>query len=288
MGKFKVFILSGIVIVITFAATGLLIAGWGQQAGPATWSREEKEQFLLTAKIIKEKKAPGGITTSTRATLQSDRGLHDAHVQTINEYKIEFKSNLGTEYNFKDTYKFNLAAYLLDRLLDLNMIPVTVERKVKGYAASFTWWIDDILMSEKKRIEEKVRAPDTDRWNRQMYIVRVFDQLIANADRNLGNIIITKSWDLWMIDHTRAFRIYHDLKDGRNLVLCDRELLKELRGLNKQVLQEKLGKYLGELEINALLARRDKIVKFFEDKIALEGEAAVLYDYLSERRIRGN
>jgi hypothetical protein len=123
-----------------------------------------------------------------------------------------------------------------------------------------------------------------EKWNRQMLIVRVFDQLIANTDRNVGNIVITKNWDLWMIDHTRAFRIYHDLREAKNLAKCDRALLIALRGLNKQDLKQRMGNYLTGLEIDGLLARRDKIVKIFEDKIAREGEAEVLYDYLAERR----
>jgi len=40
-----------------------------------------------------------------------------------------------------------------------------------------------------------------------MWVVRLFDQLIYNTDRNLGNLLIDKSWRLWMIDHTRAFKV---------------------------------------------------------------------------------
>jgi hypothetical protein len=262
-------------------------AGQAQQSDPAMWSREEKEQFLLTAKVVKTRGISEGVTNSQRATLESERGIHDAHIQTIDEYKAKFESATGgSEMNFKDTYKFNLAAYLLERTLDLNMIPVTVERSVGGHHASVTWWIDNVLMDEKERLRRKEDPPEAvrDKWNRQMYIVRVFDQLIYNTDRNLGNILITKNWNIWMIDHTRGFRTYKELPDPKNLVKCDRELLKGLRELNKQTLKEKLGKYLSGMEIDGLLGRRDKIVKFFDDKIARDGEAAVLYDYLAERR----
>ena len=87
-----------------------------------------------------------------------------------------------------------------------------------------------------------------------------------------------------MIDHTRAFRMYRDLFDSGNLLKCDRALLKALRGLNKQPLKENLGNFLTDMEIDGLLARRDKIVKFFDGKIAREGEEAVPFDYLIERK----
>jgi hypothetical protein len=87
------------------------------------------------------------------------------------------------------------------------MIPVSVERKVGGKTSAITWWVDDVMMDEMKRTNKKIDPPDRDIWNKQMYVVRVFDQLIYNTDRNLGNLLIDKNWRLWMIDHTRAFRL---------------------------------------------------------------------------------
>src|SRR5262249_14760818 len=115
-------------------------------------------------------------------------------------------------------------------------------------------------------------------WNQQMYLCRVFDQLIYNTDRNLGNLLITKDWKIWMIDHTRAFRTMKDLKSPKDLVQCDRNLLAKLRELNREMLEHKLGHYLTKMEIDGLLSRRDRIVKFFDERIAQKGEAAVLFD----------
>ncbi|MBM3791705.1 MAG: hypothetical protein FJW35_15340 [Acidobacteria bacterium] len=270
-------------VLWTVVPPGFAVAQETAQPGPAQWSRAEKEQFLLKAKIVRQVDAGRGITGTTRATLKSERGTHDAHVQTINEYKQMFQSPMGTEINFKDTYKFNIASYILDQILQINMIPITVERKVQGRTASLTWWVDDVLMSELERKNGNVSPPDTDRWNCQMHVVRVFDQLIANTDRNLGNLLITRDWDIWMIDHGRAFRMHTDLREPKNLVRCDRALLAAMRRLDKQTLKSNLGKYLTGMEIDGLLARRDLIVKTFEQKAAQEGEAAVFYDFLTLR-----
>ena len=106
-----------------------------------------------------------------------------------------------------------------------------------------------------------------------MSVVRVFDQLIHNVDRNLGNLLITSGWRVWMIDHSRAFRWNRELREPKNLTRCDRRLLERLRALDPRVLESRLGEHLGDREMEGLLARRDLIVAHFEKA----GETA-LYD----------
>lgn len=243
----------------------------------------EKEQFLLRAKIIKTRELSQGVTGSLRATLSDGILTHDAHIQTIDEYKSSFTTAAGSELNFRDSYRGNLAGYRLSKLLLLNMVPPSVARKIGGKTAAVTWWVDDVLMTEKDRFQQKVEPPDRDRWNRQMHIVRLFDQLIFNTDRNLGNLVINKNWDVWMIDHTRAFRIQTSLRNPENLQRCDRLLLERLRKLDRDTLKKELSECLPKPEIEAILARRDRIIKHFEDLVAERGEEQVLYDFLANR-----
>jgi len=102
--------------------------------------------------------------------------------------------------------------------------------------------------------------------------------LIYNSDRNLGNLVIDKQWRLWMIDHTRAFRLQTKLPNEKNLVMCDRKLLASMRKLDQETLDEQLQPFLTKSEIKALLARRDLIVKFFDNAVKEKGEGAILYD----------
>lgn len=262
---------------------GLGLAVLSAQTG--TLSIEEKEEFLLKAKVIKDKPTTKGITSSRRATMNMGALTHDAHIQAIDISKSTFQTDRGTELNFRDSYKFNIAAYRLGRLLGLAaMIPPSVERKASGQTAAVTWWVDDVLMDEGQRLKQKVNPPDQDRWNQQMNIVRVFDQLICNTDRNLGNLLICKDWSMYMIDHTRAFRMRRDLQNPKNLTRCDRALLEAMRGLNKEQLTKELGRYLNRMEIDGLLARRDVIMTIFEQKIKEQGESAVLFDCLRAGR----
>jgi hypothetical protein len=244
---------------------------------------EEQENFLRSARILKTKTINTGITGSIRATLSDGTLTHDAHIQKIDERKSLFQTDRGTEVNFRDSYAFNVAAYRLARLIGVDMVPPSVTRSVNGQMCSVTWWVDDTLMTEKDRYFKKIDAPDADRWNRQMFVVRVFDQLIYNTDRNLGNLVIDKNWDLWMIDHTRAFRMHKQLKSPENLVRCDRKLIELLRALDRQSLDLELKGLLTDPEISAVLARRDLIVKFFDEKVAKASAGSVLYDYLPAR-----
>ena len=256
----------------------LFAVGLARTQSPVLTS-SQKEEFLQTAKILNTRVLSEGVTQSTRASLSNREVTHDASIQGIDEDKNVFTSALGTELNFKDTYKANIAAYRLAKLLGLgDMVPPSIERSFDRAPAAFTWWVDDVLMTEKERYFTKKHPPNPDRWNRQMYAVRVFDELIYNTDRNLGNLVIDKEWNLHMIDHTRAFRLHKKLKNEKNLTRCERGLFTALQALSQAGLQQELTPYLNDWEIDAVLARRNLIVKLFESLAAQKGEAAIFYD----------
>ena len=227
-------------------------------------SLEQKEEFLTKAKVIRTRGAGKGVTNTLRATLSDGTLTHDASIQTVDEHITEFKSNRGIELNFRDSWRYNVAAYRLDRLLDIGMTPPSVQRTHQNKDASFTWWVEDVLMDEGQRLKTKTAAPDSDAWNQQMWVVRLFDQLIYNVDRNLGNLIIDKNWTVWMIDHSRAFRLSEKVKTPENITKCDRVLLERLKALDPAALKTVMGEYLTGPEIRGLLARRAELVQLIE------------------------
>src|SRR4051794_14507183 len=192
----------------------------------------QMEQFLLHAKVIKTRSAGKGVTASLHATLTDGTFTHDAHIQAIDEHQQQFNgSGGGVEFDFKDSWAFNVAGYRVDRLIGMNMVPVSVERKWDYHDAAFTWWLDDVVMDEQERLKRKQEPPDVVAWNQQMQMVRTFDELIATVDRNPGNVWITGDWRLWPIDHTRAFRTQHELRNPGNVTRADRAVVERMKGL---------------------------------------------------------
>jgi len=245
---------------------------------PVTLSREQMEAFLLNAEILRMRSAGGGITNTQRATLSDGVLTHEASVQTVDQMMQVFKPPTGPpEFNFVDSYRYNIAGYRLALLLGLDNVPMSVERRVNGKRAAVTWWIDDVMMEERVRIKKPVPSPDSTRTAAQIHVMRVFDELIQNRDRNLGNQLWTTDWKMWMIDHTRAFRLGNDLRNPKLLERVERSLLENMRKLTYETVSEAAGSSLTRFEVQALITRRDAIVKLFEAKIAQRGETAVLY-----------
>ncbi len=238
-------------------------------------TRIEREAFLAKASIVPG--SPADNRPSWRAVLDDGTRRHEASVVTAD-------GSGPTGIN----YKFNLAAYELDTLLGLNMVPPSAERTVNGRPASVIWWLDDVAMNELDRRRKGIDPPDVDRWNRQVQAVRVFDELISNTYRDPApplylntvwdNLLITTDWTVWITDHTGSFRTRQQLQDPDSLVRCPRVLLARLRELNRARLQQTLERYLSSQQLDALEARRGLLVKHFDDKIRSRGESAVLYD----------
>ena len=237
----------------------------------AKLSDDEIKQFLLKGEVIRTKGVKKGTTGTTRVTMTVGGFTHDAQIQTIDVSKREFQTDRGVEFNFRDSWMFNVAAYEIDRLIGLNLVPPSVARTYKGARGAFTWWIDDIKMDEADRYKEKLTPPDLDKWNQQMQLVRLFDQLIANVDRNLTNLLIGNDWSVWAIDHTRAFRTNTNLKTPGNIARCDRQVFAKLKQLDRTSIKLAVGEQLQTYEIDAVIKRRDLIVALIEQK----GEAGL-------------
>ena len=267
-------------VLVLRLAVAAVPASAGQAATqPSTLSRAEAAQFLATAKIIKGKDISKGVTRPSRLTLTDGTVTHDASFSTVDERKaIERFASGKTELDFVDTYRYSLAVYKLAELVGIvDMMPVHVEREWRGHKGALVWWVDDYMMDEGDCLKNKAEVPNPQAWNEQIYRMRVFTQLVADTDRNAGNVLIDKNWKLWMIDFTRAFRHNKNLLSDKDLKKCDRQLLDKLRALTAEQVTEATKPYLSAAEIAPLMSRRDLIVAFFDKLVAEKGEAQVLY-----------
>jgi hypothetical protein len=139
-------------------------------------------------------------------------------------------------------------------------------------------WLEGTMPEVELVEQEALKPPDEARWRRQKQVMRAFDCLIANTDRNQGNLLIDSEWNIWLIDHTRSFRRTTRLLDVDRLGSCERRLWTALNELDEETLTQRLDPYLERLEITNLLRRRLHLIRHFEQLIERNGEEAVLFD----------
>jgi hypothetical protein len=273
---------------------GLVVAIWASAAWPCSaqstaaapgaappiLTAAEMERFLLKADIKATIKVSKGVTKARQVRMSDGTLTHDAQVQDVDISMPIFQVDpKHTEVNFKDSYRYNIAAYRLALLLGLDNVPMSVERVVDHKPSAVTWWLDDVAMEEgdRKKLKSQPYGPNPVKTLGYLSVMRVFDELIQNRDRNLGNMMWSKDWKLWMIDHTRAFRLGKDLLNPKTVERCERTLLAKMKELNAPQLTEVMGKILTKEEITALIARRDVLVKLIEARVAQDGENKVLF-----------
>jgi hypothetical protein len=220
----------------------------------------EVEQYLKTAKVVRFSNLPVGVT-------RPRRGYFEPGGPTSS---IVFKALMPSrKTGFWESYKSEIAAYELDKLLGLGMVPPTVERKIDGEYGSAQFWVEHCTLLKER---DTSKAPDIAAWNRQVYRQRVWDNLVGNIDRNQGNLLVDQAWNLILIDHSRAFTATMQMPFPMRRI--DREFYAKLKALDEVTLKERLGKLVFDGP-KPILKRRNKIVENFEKLIAQYNEAAV-------------
>lgn len=243
--------------------------------------REKWEEFLKTAKIIgqEQQKSREAVTEPWDLILEKNGVTR----------KALWKNAEGRMKGFIENWKWEIAAYRLDKYLELNMISPTVEKKFRGERGSCQLWVDYWIKAKHKN-EQKIKVPSYKifYYNRATYLRWAFDNLIANEDRHSGNIFLTKDWRIILPDHSRSFRtskkftknlIYTEKHKGGPKIMKElpRAFVEKLKSLNFGLIRDIVGEYLTDKEINAVLLRRVLILKIINERIKKLGEDKVLY-----------
>ena len=232
--------------------------GFGQRVPPEsraasskTWvgHYQEVEEYLRTAECIlvenygSRKNSQGG-PSQKRCTLRPGGPVARMAWKTFPP---------GATRGFRESYKAEIAAYEVDKLLKLDMVPPTVERELEGHSGAATAWIEGVVDLKAGG----TGAPDTARWEEQLARMDMFDALIGNGERNMGNAIRDPLWNLILVDHSRAFGAATEpLPELKGI---DKEFWRRIEGLTRAELDAALGSWIDQEQIAAILDRRERM-----------------------------
>ncbi len=241
-------------------------------------SHQEILEYLRTAEVVERKPIPRGVAGAQKLLMDRDGLRVRAAFRTVDAtYRGPFEGLPSSVRRVRDVGAFECAAYTLSQSLGLGRVPPTVWREIDGTEGSVQIWLER-TMTQDDFLKQSDDPADVERWNLQKRLVYVFDALVANLDRNQGNILVGSDQRLWCIDHTRAFAQTKHLLQRERITRCSRDLWVALRELDEASMTPRLEPFLRKGEIKALFERRDELVKHIEKLIAAEGEAAVLFE----------
>lgn len=260
---------------------GLLSGPGAAQDPPLILTGEAAEEFLKTAEVTElGSYATKGITKPQKATLTNGEVTAKAVFKTVDEFHVKAKiANGRTIFKLKDSYKHEIAAYELAKLLGLGFVPPTVERKIRRDVGSLSMWINGTMTEWHRKKVMDLSPPNSRLWNDRMFSIRLFMQLTWDTDyNNISNLLIDSDWKIWKIDSSRAFRSTKKLRREASLTRFSRSFLQALEDLTRQQVDEALGPWLADDQLEGLWIRRGRILELVQERIEKRGEAAVLYD----------
>jgi hypothetical protein len=151
-----------------------------------------------------------------------------------------------------ESYKSEIAAYELDKRLELGMVPVAVEKRWKHERGAAILWLAPVCSWREVQY-----GPKPVRWEQQIVRMKMFDNLIGNNDRNLGNLLVDAEWNVFLIDHSRAFTT--ETKLPAKMSRVDPDLWARMLSLDEPAVTAAVGAWTDRSTRRAVLTRRDKM-----------------------------
>jgi hypothetical protein len=266
----------------------LVSVAWasGQFTTQEIAQRDQWEEFLLSAEIVKAEPLKEGVTKPWKIYLKKGEIEKEAAWKSVDK---------GFGGGGRDSWKHEIAAYRLDKLIGLNTVPPAVEREFRDKRGALSLWADS-KYSALKIAEEGIKIPvsASKQVDDMKYVYRLWACLIANDDPTQQNTLYTEDWRTIFIDHSRAFRsdkaytqrlvlglngIKKHQADGTPFLIrrVPRALLERIRTLDSAAIKHAVGPYLTDQEILSVMARITLILDEIAAMIKEYGEDKVLY-----------
>lgn len=235
---------------------------------PRVLSTKEMEDFLRTASVVGRGPGPGGRTDAWRLTLEAGGTVRTALFKYIDRRRPD---------PLADSYKYELAAYALDKYLVLGYVPPIVEYRVDEVPGGLQVFVGNAI-SEADRKQQNLTPGDPEAFEKSMTDLRVFENLVYDDCRNEKDTLISRDdWRIYRVDFSEAFAPKKDTVPHCDIRKCSRLLYKKLLSWDDKTVADYLGRYLNEEETQALNSRRELIVRLIQKLIQVVGEANVLF-----------
>jgi hypothetical protein len=221
----------------------------------------QMEAHLRDAEIVSVEDVGTGVTNPKRAHLRPAKPFESLVWKPIPP---------GRPSGYWESYKSEVAAYELDKLLGMNMVPPAVQRTIDGEDGAAIMWIPGMESVKQKG----GKMPSGGVWGRAIRRMLTFDNFIGNPDRNAGNILIGAPGELILIDHSRAFT--EDTTLVRKVERVDADLWGRIQALQPADLERAIGPWIGSDAVRAALERRQNMARAVDKLIKKKGKAAVI------------
>ncbi len=224
------------------------------------------EDVLETGAVVAVEELGAGANRPLKVTLQKNG-------RTVNGVWKPIKR--GPREEAWESYQAEVAAYELDKMLMLRMVPPTVEREIRGLKGSLQLWLEGYRRFDEARAD----APGGAAWDQTLSRMKTFDNLISNWARSDRDFMVDGEWNVVLIDHSQAFLSTRELSSKPDQVPAtfDKRLMERLRSLEADALSMRFGRVLLEPQVRAILGRRDALLALMDKLIAEKGESAVLF-----------
>jgi len=223
---------------------------------------QDLEEFLRTADVVEIQEVGDGITRPRRVTLRKGGRICRAVFKTVDITSTDLHYTNRLEQIFTDRYVYEVAAYRIDRLLGIGLVPVTVLREIDGEVGSLQHWIENSVKMQDA-IDRNLQVGDTDLLLQRLMLMYILDAVIYNIDRNFNNVLVRPGQDqFFLIDHSRAFRTHKklpSLKEERPIPIPE-HVAEQLRELDLEALQAELDGLLSTRQIRSLAKRSELLV----------------------------
>jgi hypothetical protein len=225
------------------------------------------EEYLKTAKIVSIKKPSIGRTEPW--IIHLDNGI-------LKRRGIFKHLNSPRPTIIPDSYLYEIAAYKLNKLLGLKIIPPVVKREINDVEGSLQLMLEEIISLDIYK-RKNMKPPDQYIFVKNMALIKIFENLTFSKHVEEDILIQKNNWKIWRVDFGESFAPKIQLFPEFDIKHCPKRFYNNLKTLDRNIVHKELHPYLNNEEINALLKRKGLILEKIDKLIEKLGKDVVLY-----------